>query len=204
MTGRRWQCVHRAGDRKLDWTKPPPRRWTSVAVRARGQLSSGSAAAVPIPDPWRSDRKLDWTKPPPRRWTSVAVCARGQLSSGSAAAVPIPDPWRSDRKLRMLACRAQFLTHGVLKRVAVPHFVSNHGADCIGLCRATGAITSRSRRSGRQGQKAQLSVGRDGRRDPGRSWGKRAVCRHPARRSAANCFFKRSFPAASGVDADRQ
>ena len=24
QTGRRWQCVHRAGDRKLDRTKPPP------------------------------------------------------------------------------------------------------------------------------------------------------------------------------------
>ena len=24
VTGRRWQCVHRAGDRKLDWTKSPP------------------------------------------------------------------------------------------------------------------------------------------------------------------------------------
>ena len=31
-TGRRWQGVHRAADRKMDWTKPPPRGWTSMGV----------------------------------------------------------------------------------------------------------------------------------------------------------------------------
>ena len=52
-------------------------------------------------------------------------------------------PWSSDRKLRMLASRPQFLADGVLKSIAVPHFVSNQGADCIGLYRTTGATTSR-------------------------------------------------------------
>ena len=43
----------------------------------------------------------------------------------------------------MLASRPQFLADGVLKSIAVPHFVSNQGADCIGLYRTTSATTSR-------------------------------------------------------------
>ena len=43
----------------------------------------------------------------------------------------------------MLASRPQFLADGVLKSIAVPHFVSNQGEDCIGLYRTTSATTSR-------------------------------------------------------------
>ena len=38
-------------------------------------------------------------------------------------------------KLRMLLSRPQFWPDGARKCIAIPHFVSNHGADCIGLCR---------------------------------------------------------------------
>ena len=43
----------------------------------------------------------------------------------------------------MLASRPRFLADGVLKSIAVPHFVSNQGADCSGLYRTTSATTSR-------------------------------------------------------------
>ena len=47
-TGRRWPCVHRAGDRRLDWTKP--RRWTSMGLQcgqtALAEIRRGDAGQV--------------------------------------------------------------------------------------------------------------------------------------------------------------
>lgn len=63
--------------------------------------------------------------------------AVGGPSTGASA-------WRSDRKLRMLASRPRFLADDVLKSIAVPHFVSNQGADCSGLYRTTSATSATS------------------------------------------------------------
>ena len=59
---------------------------------------------------------------------------RGHTDGRTVAVVPASPvmrecAWRSDRKLRMLLSRPQFRPDGVLKCIAVPHFVSNHGAD---------------------------------------------------------------------------
>ena len=61
-TGRRWPCVHRAGDRRLDWTKP--RRWTSLGLQcgqtALAEIRRGDAGRLPA-----GGGRRRW----PRRWS---------------------------------------------------------------------------------------------------------------------------------------
>ena len=44
-TGRHWQGVHRAADRKMDWTKAPPRGWTSMGVAL---WADGTGGDLPV------------------------------------------------------------------------------------------------------------------------------------------------------------
>ena len=69
VTGRRWQCVYRAGDRKLDWTKPPPAvglLWAlhcgQTALAATGPGGAGRLLAAR--GRWRWSR--GWSYSPPR------------------------------------------------------------------------------------------------------------------------------------------
>ena len=64
VIGQRWQCVHRAGDRKLDWTKPPPAvglLWAlhcwQTALAATGRGDAGRS--------WTARGRRRW----PRRWS---------------------------------------------------------------------------------------------------------------------------------------
>ena len=88
VTGRRWQCVHRAGDRKLDWTKPPPpplefygrciagRRY--LAATGRGGAGRSRTARG------RRRRPRRWSYNPPRGLQTQVDRPGDSGSSGSA------------------------------------------------------------------------------------------------------------------------
>ena len=106
--------------------------WVNVHIRMV-EYFGGHCAVGPRPAQERDHPSLPLRA---RRQPHLRGPRQPLLPSSDAEA------WRSDRKLRMLASRPQFLADGVLKSIAVPHFVSNQGADCIGLYRTTSATTS--------------------------------------------------------------
>ena len=94
-TGRRWQCVHRAGDRKLDWTKLPSAVGLLWALHCGRTALSGSGRGSGRRLPGAGGRRR-W----PRRWS----CNPPRGSQTQVDRLGDPGSSGSTRGGRLCAC----------------------------------------------------------------------------------------------------